>query len=344
MNKKNILVTGGTGYIGSHACIELLNNHYNVIIIDNLTNSNKNTLNKIEEITQKKVIFFEVDIRDKVILRNLFKQYTIDAVMHFAGLKAVGESCEKPLMYYQNNINGTLVLTEVMSEFGVKKLVFSSSATVYGDSNKIPYAEKLPVCPTNPYGQTKAMIEQILVDLAKPNQKNPWKIVILRYFNPIGAHESGLIGELPNGIPNNLIPYISQVASGKLKQLSIFGGDYPTIDGTGVRDYIHVVDLVKGHLKALEMLNKPMKTGCSHIYNLGCGKGYSVLEVVHAFEKITARQIDYKIVPRRTGDIAESVADTKLARQELDWQTEKLLEEMVKDSWRWQQNVGNEIF
>jgi len=339
MNKKNILVTGGVGYIGSHACVELLNNNYNVIIIDNLTNSNKNTLDKIEEITQKKVIFFEADIRDKVILRNLFKQYPIDAVMHFAGLKAVGESCEKPLMYYQNNINGTLVLIEVMLEFGVKKLVFSSSATVYGDSKKIPYIESLPICPTNPYGRTKAMIEQILADLAQSNPQASWNIVVLRYFNPIGAHESGLIGELPNGIPNNLVPYITQVASGKLKQLSIFGNDYSTIDGTGVRDYIHIVDLVKGHLKALETLDKPMKTKNYQVYNLGCGTGYSVLELIHAFEKITACKINYKIARRRAGDIAESVANTNLAKQALNWQTEKTLEDMIKDSWRWQQNV-----
>lgn len=337
--KKTILVTGGTGYIGSHACVELQNNHYNVIIVDNLSNSSEEVITRIEKITQKPLIFFKNDIRDKESLRQIFKQHNIDAVMHFAGLKAVGESCEQPLTYYQNNVYGSLVLTEVMTEFDVKKLIFSSSATVYGSSDKIPYTEDLPVCATNPYGNSKAMIEQILRDLSSAdnylNSQHPWQIALLRYFNPIGAHESGLIGESPNGIPNNLLPFISQVATGKLTQLSVFGNDYPTKDGTGVRDYIHVVDLAKGHLKALEKLFAAQDLNCK-AYNLGTGQGYSVLEMINVFEKVTGAKINYKIVPRRAGDIAVSLANAGLAKQELGWQAEKTLEEMIEDTWRWQ--------
>lgn len=344
---KNILVTGGSGYIGSHACVELLKNGYQVIVIDNLSNSQKQVLVQIEKITKQRLVFIEKDIRDKQALAAIFNSYAIDAVMHFAGLKAVGESCEKPLQYYQNNVNGTLVLLEAMQEADVKKLIFSSSATVYGDSDKFPYTEDSPVCATNPYGRTKAMIEQILIDLSAADKLSkalkPWKIALLRYFNPIGADESGLIGEAPNGIPNNLVPYVSQVAIGKLQQLSVFGNDYPTPDGTGIRDYIHVVDLVKGHIKALEMLDNAsfIKGGCK-VYNLGTGTGYSVLEVIAAFEKITARKINYKISPRRSGDIAVSVADTRLAKQELGWCAEKTLEDMVRDSWNWQSSSFNQ--
>lgn len=338
---KTILVTGGTGYIGSHACVELLENGDKVIIVDNLTNSHISVLERIKKITTKSVLFFETDIRDKQGLTAIFSQHNIDAVIHFAGLKAVGESCEQPLNYYQNNVYGTLVLTEVMNDFNVKNIVFSSSATVYGDSDQSPYTEDLPVCATNPYGQTKAMIEQILRDFSTAdgfiNDKTPWKIVLLRYFNPTGAHSSGLIGELPNGIPNNLVPYVSQVATGKLEQLSVFGGDYPTKDGTGVRDYIHVVDLAKGHLKALEKLDTvELDQGGCKTYNLGTGTGYSVLEIIHAFEKASGKEVSYKIAPRRSGDIATCIASTTLATNELLWQTEKELDEMMADTWRWQ--------
>lgn len=339
--QKHILVTGGAGYIGSHACVELLNSGYNVTVIDSLTNSKVEVLERIESITGKTVVFFENDIRDKDALNRLFGQQKIDAVMHFAGLKAVGESCEKPSLYYQNNVYGTLVLTETMAEFGIKKMVFSSSATVYGDSRKLPYKEDLPICATNPYGRTKGIIEQMLDDFSRADthalSKLPWKTVLLRYFNPIGAHETGLIGEAPNGVPNNLLPYVSQVACGKLEQLSVFGNDYPTPDGTGIRDYIHVVDLAKGHIKALEMLDAPQmdKGGCK-VYNLGTGQGCSVLEIIHAFEKVTGKKINYRISPRRPGDIAESIADASLAKQELDWQAEKTLEDMIRDTWHWQ--------
>jgi UDP-glucose 4-epimerase len=342
--KKTILVTGGTGYIGSHACVELLESGYHVIIVDNLSNSQKDVLNRIEKITQQTILFFETDIRDKKGLQVIFSTHKIDAVIHFAGLKAVGESCEQPLKYYQNNVYGTLVLTEVMEAFGVKNIVFSSSATVYGDSDQVPYSEHLPVQATNPYGQTKAMVEQILRDYSTAEQfltnDTPWKIVLLRYFNPTGAHESGLIGELPNGIPNNLVPYVSQVATGKLEQLSVFGGDYPTKDGTGVRDYIHVVDLAKGHVKALEILEAdPLVQGGCKTYNLGTGVGYSVLDIIQAFEKASDKKIPYKIVPRRSGDIATCVANTALAKKELNWETEKGLEQMMVDTWRWQNST-----
>ncbi len=342
MNNKTILVTGGAGYIGSHACIELLNSGYDVIVADNLSNSKAESLNRVQAITGKSLVFYETDICDKAALSSLFSKHSVFAVMHFAGLKAVGESCQLPLKYYLNNVYGSLILTEVMTEAKVKNLIFSSSATVYGEPGTVQYSEKLPVYgATNPYGKSKAMVEDILKDLSAAdkltNSPIPWNIMLLRYFNPIGAHESGQIGEDPNGIPNNLIPYVSQVAVGKLEQLSVFGNDYPTGDGTGVRDYIHVVDLVKGHLKALAAIESDTSNigGCK-AYNLGAGRGYSVLEIIQAFEDITHKKINYKFVPRRMGDVAENYADPSLALKELDWRTEKSLQEMVADTWRWQ--------
>ncbi|RLA20386.1 MAG: UDP-glucose 4-epimerase GalE [Gammaproteobacteria bacterium] len=343
MKTKTILVTGGAGYIGSHACVELLLANYDVVVIDNLSNSQQESLARVKEITGKSLVFIQADIRDKPVLESVFTEYEIYAVMHFAGLKAVGESCEQPIRYYQNNVYGTLVLTEVMEKFDVKKIIFSSSATVYGEPDTVKYTEDLPVYgATNPYGKSKAMVEEILKDLSSADviaaSSNPWQIILLRYFNPIGAHISGLIGEDPNGTPNNLVPYVSQVAVGKLKQLSVFGGDYPTVDGTGVRDYIHVVDLVKGHLCALDALGNI--AGCK-AYNLGAGKGYSVLQIIAAFERITGKTINYKIVGRRAGDIAENYADPSLALRELNWQTEKQLDDMVADTWRWQSQNPN---
>lgn len=337
-----VLVTGGAGYIGSHACVELLNAGYQVVVVDNLVNSKPESLRRIERISEKTLSFHQIDIRNKPAMQEVFENYAIDAVIHFAGLKAVGESCEQPLNYYQNNISGTLVLAEVMMEKGVEQLVFSSSATVYGDPQSVPINETFPLSATNPYGRSKLMIEEILTDLAAADgfkqSSRPWKIALLRYFNPVGAHKSGLIGEDPNGIPNNLMPYISQVAIGKLDELSVFGSDYPTSDGTGVRDYIHVVDLAKGHLKALQALQGSQfdQGGCK-AYNLGTGSGYSVLDMVNAFERVTGKQVKYKIVPRRSGDIAECYADPLLAEQELGWKAEKTLEQMVADAWRWQE-------
>ncbi|MGR9116225.1 MAG: UDP-glucose 4-epimerase GalE [Gammaproteobacteria bacterium] len=341
MTKQTILVTGGAGYIGSHACLELLLEGYEVIVVDNLSNSKIESLHRVKQISGKEIIFHQIDIRDKRGLGEVFASHRIDAVVHFAGLKAVGESCQKPLDYYHNNIYGSLVLAEVMAEYGVKTMVFSSSATVYGDPHAVPIVETFSLSATNPYGRTKLFIEEILRDLSLADHQDhslePWKIAILRYFNPIGAHESGLIGEDPNGIPNNLMPYIAQVGVGKLKELSIFGNDYPTPDGTGVRDYIHVVDLAKGHLKALEALfSKKSDEGCCSAFNLGTGKGYSVLNMVKAFEQATGRKIKYKFAPRRAGDIAECYADPSLAERELDWRTEKNLDDMMRDTWRWQ--------
>lgn len=327
----NILVTGGAGYIGSHTCLELLEANYNVIVVDNLDNSKEESLRRVENITGRELTFYKLDLLDKPDLDKVFENHAIDSVIHFAGYKAVGESVEKPLAYYHNNITGTLNLCEVMQAQGVRDLVFSSSATVYGDPASVPIKEDFPLSATNPYGRTKLFIEEILRDLNKA--KNDWNIALLRYFNPVGAHSSGEIGEDPNDIPNNLMPYISQVAVGKLEQLSIFGDDYPTEDGTGVRDYIHVVDLAIGHLKALEKLNEDPGLVT---YNLGTGEGYSVLDVVKAFEKATGQEIPYKITGRRPGDIAECYADPAKARRELGWQAERSLEDMCRDVWKWQ--------
>lgn len=327
-----ILVTGGAGYIGSHTVIELLNQGREVVIIDNFSNSKKEVLDKIKEITKKEFKFYEIDYLDRKSLEKVFEENDIEAVMNFAGYKAVGESVKKPLEYYENNISGAIVLLETMKKYNVKKFIFSSSATVYGEPERIPITEDCKIGgTTNPYGTTKLFIEQILQDLYKSD--NTWDIAILRYFNPVGAHESGLIGEEPQGIPNNLMPYIVRVASGQLEQLSVFGNDYDTHDGTGVRDYIHVVDLAKGHIKALEKLEKE-KTGI-YIYNLGTGVGYSVLDMVKAFEEATGRKVDYRIAPRRPGDIATCYSNPEKARMELGWEATKTLKDMCEDSWRY---------
>jgi UDP-glucose 4-epimerase len=328
-----ILVTGGAGYIGSHTCVELLNAGYEIIVVDNLINSSAKAIERIQEITGKKMTFYNVDLLDKPALDNIFEKESIDSVIHFAGLKAVGESVSMPLEYYYNNITGTLVLCEIMQKHGVKDIVFSSSATVYGNPATVPIKEDFPLSVTNPYGRTKLIIENILEDLYVSD--NSWNIIILRYFNPVGAHKSGKIGEDPKNIPNNLVPYITQVAIGKLKYLGVFGNDYDTPDGTGVRDYIHVVDLATGHLKALEKLNE--KSGIL-IYNLGTGKGYSVLDMVKSFEKESGNPINYKILPRRPGDIATCYDDPSKAKAELGWEAIKDLDEMCEDSWRWQKN------
>ena len=330
-----ILVTGGAGYIGSHTCVELLNAGYEVVVADNLSNSCKEALDRVEEITGKKVPFYEVDILDREGLCHIFETEKIESVIHFAGLKAVGESVAKPLEYYHNNITGTLILCDVMRTYGVKNIVFSSSATVYGTPAFIPITEECPkgVC-TNPYGWTKSMLEQILTDLHTADPE--WKVILLRYFNPIGAHESGRIGEDPKGIPNNLVPYITQVAVGKLESLGVFGDDYDTHDGTGVRDYIHVVDLAIGHVKAIEKMDK-IHDGVL-VYNLGTGIGYSVLDIVKGFEKAVGRPIPYVIKERRPGDIATCYADPSLAEKELGWKAVRDLNKMCEDSWRWQKN------
>lgn len=328
-----VLVTGGMGYIGSHTSIELLNAGKEVVIIDNLCNSNAIVKEKIEEITGKSVKFYNIDLTDKESVEKVFKENEIDSVIDFAALKAVGESVEKPLEYYMNNIISFLLLLDIMKRHDVKNLVFSSSATVYGDAKTMPILEDFPLSATNPYGRTKLMAEDILRDIAASDPS--WNIAILRYFNPIGAHESGLIGEDPNGIPNNLMPYITKVAVGELKELSVFGNDYDTIDGTGVRDYIHVVDIAIGHIRALEKLetNSGLVT-----YNLGTGNGFSVLQLVNAFAKASGKEIPYKIVGRRAGDVAQCYADPSKANKELNWKAEKTLDEMCEDSWRWQKN------
>ena len=327
-----ILVPGGAGYIGSHTVIELLNKGKEVVIIDDFSNSKPEVLEKIKQITGKDFKFYEMDYKDKEKLEKVFEENDIEAVMNFAGFKAVGESVQKPIDYYMNNITGCLVVLDVMKKFNVKKFIFSSSATVYGEPERIPITEDCKTGgTTNPYGTTKLFIEQILKDLYTSD--NTWDICILRYFNPVGAHESGLIGEEPQGIPNNLMPYIVRVANGTLKELSVFGNDYPTHDGTGVRDYIHVVDLAKGHISALEKLEKEGKG--LFIYNLGTGTGYSVLDMVKAFEASTGKTVPYKIAPRRAGDIATCYADPKKAKEELGWSAELTLEDMCKDSWRY---------
>ncbi len=323
-----ILVTGGTGFIGSHTCVELLESGYDVVIIDNLSNSKKEVVDYIKQITNKKISFYEQDVCNKDSLRNIFKEHSIDAIIHFAGYKAVGESVENPLMYYRNNIDSTLSLLEVANEFNVKKIVFSSSATVYGNPKTLPIREDFPLSTTNPYGSTKLIIEGILRDLYKSD--NDWSIALLRYFNPIGAHKSGLIGENPNGIPNNLMPYIIKVATKELDCLGIFGNDYNTHDGTGVRDYIHVVDLAKGHVKAIEKILKG--TGCD-AYNLGTGNGYSVLDLVNTFVKVNNVDVKYKFKDRRAGDIDACYADPSYAYKELNWKAEKGIEEMCKDAY-----------
>lgn len=328
-----ILVTGGAGYIGSHTCLELLQAGHNVVVVDNLSNSKEESLQRVQKLADKSLTFYQVDICDKEALDKVFNRHTIEAVVHFAGLKAVGESTTIPLRYYQNNVTGSLVLCEVMAAHGVKNIVFSSSATVYGDISPAPLREDYPLSPINPYGRTKWMIEEILRDLGKADAA--WNIALLRYFNPVGAHPSGRIGEDPNGIPNNLFPYVTQVAVGRLPAVRIFGNDYPTPDGTGIRDYIHVVDLAAGHLKALEKLRQSPGVVT---YNLGTGRGNSVLEVVHSFEKACDKKIPYEIVERRPGDAAISYADPTRAQQELGWRALRDLDEMCRDSWRWQKD------
>ncbi len=331
-----ILVTGGAGYIGSHTCVELLNRGEEIVVLDNLSNSKVESLDRVKKITGKDFKFYKGDILSEEDIRRVFEENKIDSVIHFAGLKAVGESVAKPMLYYHNNISGTLILCKVMAEYGCKSIVFSSSATVYGTPKTVPITEDFPLSTTNPYGSTKLMIEDILRDIYVSDKE--WRICILRYFNPIGAHESGLIGEDPNGIPNNLMPYIAKVAIGALPILSVFGNDYPTKDGTGVRDYIHVVDLARGHLCAVDKITR--ESGV-FTYNLGTGNGYSVLEIVKAFEKASGQDVAYKITDRRPGDIAECYADPRKAYEELGWKAEKGIKEMCEDAWRFQKNNPN---
>ena len=331
-----VLVTGGAGFIGSHTVVELLNAGYEAVVADNLCNASEESLKRVEKITGKKVAFYKVDVRDRAAMEKIFADEKIDWVIHFAGLKAVGESCKKPVEYYDNNLVSTLVLLEVMRDAGCKNIVFSSSATVYGDPNELPIKETTPLNPTtNPYGTSKVMQEMMLKDVYAAD--NGWNIVLLRYFNPVGAHESGLIGEDPKGIPNNLMPYVAQVASGKLQRIGVFGNDYPTPDGTSVRDYIHVVDLAKGHVAAI----KALKTAGVHVYNLGTGHGYSVLDMIRAFEKACGKTLPYDIKPRRAGDIASCYASSEKAEKELGWKAEYDLEKMCLDQWNWQKNNPN---
>lgn len=327
----SILVTGGAGYIGSHTCIELLNAGYQVVVVDNLSNSSKESIKRVEQITGRSITFYEADLLDKNALEAIFDAERIDSVIHFAGFKAVGESVEKPLKYYYNNVTGTLILCDVMRAHGVKKIVFSSSATVYGNPETVPVTEDFPLSVTNPYGRTKLMLEEILNDLFIADKE--WNIILLRYFNPIGAHKSGLIGEDPKGIPNNLVPYIAKAAAAKLESVGVFGNDYDTPDGTGVRDYIHVTDLACGHVKAVKKLEEG---GDICVYNLGTGNGYSVLEVIKAFEKACGKSLNYEFKPRRQGDIAVCYANPAKAKEELDWEASRGIEEMCEDSWRWQ--------
>ena len=333
----SILVTGGAGYIGSHTTLALLEAGHDVIVLDNLSNSSQESLRRIEGICGKAPTFIKGDIRDRELLDSIFARHSIRAVLHFAGLKALGESVQQPLAYYENNVSGSVVLFQAMAAAGVFNLVFSSSATVYGEPKQMPISEACPTgIPTNPYGRSKLMIEEILRDVAISESR--WSIALLRYFNPVGAHDSGLIGEDPNGIPNNLLPYISQVAVGKLQQLSVYGDDYPTVDGTGVRDYIHVIDLANGHLKALDKITDSQGV---HIWNLGTGQGYSVLQMISAFEQAAHVKVPYAVVARRGGDIAECWADPNKAAQELGWKAEHSLDDMMLDTWRWQQKNPN---
>lgn len=327
-----ILVTGGAGYIGSHTCLELLNQGHEVVVLDNLSNSSEESLNRVRKLTGKKLTFYKADMLDRAAMEAIFDKEKIDAVIHFAGLKAVGESVAKPLEYYYNNITGTVILCDVMRNHDVKKIIFSSSATVYGDPAFVPITEACPKgeC-TNPYGRTKSMLEQILTDIQKADPE--WNVILLRYFNPVGAHESGMIGEDPAGIPNNLTPYITQVAVGKLKEVGVFGNDYDTPDGTGVRDYIHVMDLAEGHVKALQKFADAPNV---YIYNLGTGCGYSVLDMIHAFSKAVGKEIPYVIKPRRAGDIATCYADPAKAKRELGWEAKRGIDEMCADGWKWQ--------
>ncbi len=325
-----ILVTGGCGYIGSHTVLELLNKNYNVVVVDNFSNSSFESLRRVQKITGKEVVFYEADIRDSEAMEKIFASHKFDAVIHFAAFKAVGESCRLPLKYYENNISGTVSLLQIMEKYNVKKIIFSSSATVYGDPERLPLDENCRLSTTNPYGSTKLMMEMIMQDLYKADKE--WNIILLRYFNPVGAHESGLIGEDPKGIPNNLMPYVAQVASGKLQCINVFGNDYDTPDGTGVRDYIHVVDLALGHIAAIEQCND---SGV-HIYNLGTGHGYSVLDMIHAFEKACGKTLPYKICERRPGDIATCYAAPDKAKQELKWEAKFGIEEMCASQWKWQ--------
>ncbi len=330
---KNILVTGGAGYIGSHTCVELLNSGYGVVVADNLSNSCRESLNRVQKITGKELKFYECDVRDRAAVSKIFEENEIDWVIHFAGLKAVGESCAKPVEYYDNNLFGTLALLEVMRAHGCKKIVFSSSATVYGDPEVLPLTEECKTGgTTNPYGTSKYFQEIMLEDVYKAD--NEWTVALLRYFNPVGAHESGLIGEDPRGIPNNLTPYIAKVAVGELKEIGVFGNDYPTPDGTGVRDYIHVVDLAKGHVAAIDKIDR---SGV-YIYNLGTGTGYSVMQVIHAYERACGRSLPYVIKPRRAGDIAACYADASKAERELGWKARYGIDEMCSSSWNWQKN------
>ena len=327
----NILVTGGTGFIGSHTVVELLNAGYNVVVLDNLVNSSKESLERIKKITGKSVKFYEDDLLDMEALQNIFEKENISSVIHFAGLKAVGESCQIPLAYFNNNITGTINLVMAMEKYNVKSLVFSSSATVYGKPESVPIREDFPLSVSNPYGRTKLIIEDMLRDIYKADKS--WDIALLRYFNPIGAHESGEIGESPNGIPNNLLPYVAKVATGELEAVNVFGDDYDTPDGTGVRDYIHVADLAEGHIKALEKLSKHPGLVT---YNLGTGKGYSVLDIIHNFEKACGKEIPYKITDRRPGDIDMCYADPEKAKKELGWEAKRDIDKMCEDAWRWQ--------
>jgi UDP-glucose 4-epimerase len=331
MRDTRILVTGGAGYIGSHTCLVLLEAGYDVVVVDNLVNSKEESLTRVQEIAGRSLEFYPVDLLDVPALDKVFEGAPVDTVIHFAGLKAVGESVAIPLRYYHNNVTGTLHLCEAMHRHGVRKIVFSSSATVYGEPHAVPITEDFPLSPANPYGRSKLMIEEILKDM--PASEEQWDIVLLRYFNPVGAHPSGLIGEDPNNIPNNLFPYIAQVSVGKRERLSVFGNDYPTADGTGVRDYIHVVDLAEGHLKALEKLASNPGT---LVYNLGTGRGYSVLEVIDQFKKVSGCEIPYEIVGRRPGDIASCYADPAKAKREMGWSATRGIEEMCADTWRWQ--------